>query len=478
MPATVEIPTWLVGVALILAGITLLNHFLLPAVRWFLRRRVNRVIDEVNTRLKLELPRFQLTKREVLIDRLTYDPEIIAAVEIAARERDTTRDAIMAEVVTYAREMVPAFNAYFYFRIGYWLARKFVRMFYWVRLGYADEIVLGEIPPNTAVVFFMNHRFNMDYMLVSYLAARSAALSYGAGEWARVWPLRSILRSAGAYIVRRGADNPLYRKILERYVQMATESCVPHAVFAEGRLSRDGKVHNPKLGLLGYITKTFDSDGSFDILFIPVGINFDRVMEERTLVANEDTDFRGRGSRFVLGSSARYLLTQIWRRLTGQWVGYGVACASFGKPISLKEWARRNRVNFAKLDQDKRFKMVERLGLDLSRELAAVIPVLAVPLVSTVLINAKMPLGRMDILSQAHDLLLAMKQRGAHIALREENEVTALENGLLLLKGRDLLLEDEAGLLSIQPQEVPLLTYYANSVGHLRPGRKWTPSDA
>ena len=36
--------------------------------------------------------------------------------------------------------IVPAFNAYFYFRLGYWIAKRLARALYRVRLGYADEL--------------------------------------------------------------------------------------------------------------------------------------------------------------------------------------------------------------------------------------------------------------------------------------------------------------------------------------------------
>jgi hypothetical protein len=45
-------------------------------VRWALRRRANRTIEELNTRLKLRIQPFKLTKRQVLIDRLVFDPEV------------------------------------------------------------------------------------------------------------------------------------------------------------------------------------------------------------------------------------------------------------------------------------------------------------------------------------------------------------------------------------------------------------------
>ena len=67
----------------------------------------------------------------------------------------------------------------------------------------------------------MNHRSNMDYVLVAFLAAERVALSYAVGEGARVWPLQQLIRSMGAYFVRRDSREPLYRKVLARYVHMA-----------------------------------------------------------------------------------------------------------------------------------------------------------------------------------------------------------------------------------------------------------------
>src|SRR3990172_4097513 len=134
----------------------------------------------------------------------------------------------------------------------------------------------------------MNHRSNMDYVLVAFLAAERVALSYAVGEWARIWPLQTLIRSMGAYFVRRNSGDALYRVVLQRYVQMATESGVPQAVFPEGGLSVDGRLRSPRLGLLDYMLKTFDPDGERDLVFIPVGVNYDRVLEDRTLLLKSD----------------------------------------------------------------------------------------------------------------------------------------------------------------------------------------------
>ena len=191
MQASVALPLWLVVILTLLAAWSALDRLLVPSVRWVLRRRVNRAIEEINQRLRIAIPQFQLTKRRVLIDRLLYDPQVALAVADfvqgeGAKGQVMPREVAMARVEGYAKEIVPSFNAYAYFRIGYWIARGAARLLYRVRLGSSDEAGLAAIPQKATVVFLMNHRSNMDYVLVSYLVAERIALSYAVGEWARV----------------------------------------------------------------------------------------------------------------------------------------------------------------------------------------------------------------------------------------------------------------------------------------------------
>ncbi len=252
-------------------------------------------MNEISTRFKIELPEFKLTRRRALLDRLTTDPRVLAAVQQHVVESGEPRDVLIQRVHRYAREIVPAFNAYVYFRVGYWLAKTFAQMTYRVRLGYTDEAALAAIEPSSTVVFVMNHRSNMDYVLVSFLAAERVALSYAVGEWARIWPLQGLIRAMGAYFVRRNSGDPLYRMVLQRYVQMATEGGVPQAMYPEGGLTTDGRLREPKLGLLDYMLKGFDPAAQRDLVFIPVGINYDRVLEDRSLLRKLDPSAEGVG---------------------------------------------------------------------------------------------------------------------------------------------------------------------------------------
>jgi glycerol-3-phosphate O-acyltransferase len=467
MTSTITFPVWLAALILALAGWAALDRLLIPSVRWFLRRRVNRVLEEINTRLKIRIPAFKLTKREVLIDRLLYDPQVQEAAAAHSRENAVPLEVVGKSVGRYAREIVPAFNAYVYFRFGYWLARNIARSLYRVRLGYSDEEGLAAIASKTTVVFLINHRSNMDYILVSYLAAEKAALSYAVGEWARIWGLQTLIRSMGAYFVRRNSRDVLYRTVLGRYVTMATAAGVTQAVFPEGGLSRDGLLRPPKLGLLDYVLRAFDPDGELDIAFVPVGINYDRVFEDRSFQLERDPRAQRPGAALAAVNALRFVFRNLALMASNRWHRFGYSCVNFGSPVSLRSYAREHRVDFRKLSKEERFSRVEELAKELMAAIARVIPVVPVPLVAAVFVREpERSWSELELKAQVYDLMEELESRGAHVYVPRGDQGYAIDVGLRMLTLRHLVTERD-GLFAAEPAELPLLTYYANSLAHL-----------
>ena len=109
--ATVELPLWLVVIVGVLSLLAALDHLLLPSARWVMRRRLNRAIEELNTRLKLRIQPFKLAKRQSLIDQLVFDPDVIDEIEIYAKAHNITRTVAQELARSYAREIVPSFSA-------------------------------------------------------------------------------------------------------------------------------------------------------------------------------------------------------------------------------------------------------------------------------------------------------------------------------------------------------------------------------
>ncbi|MGD1926563.1 MAG: 1-acyl-sn-glycerol-3-phosphate acyltransferase [Paracoccaceae bacterium] len=453
---TVSVPVWAVWLTAILATIALLDRVIGPSLRWMFRRRVNRAIDRLNERLQVKIQPFKLTRRQVLIERLVYDSEVMATVEAHTEETGMPRDAAVALVETYAREIVPSFSAYAYFAVGARISRWIAQALYRVRLGAFDEAALRTVDPNATIVFVMNHRSNVDYLLVTYLASTQSALSYAVGEWARVWPLSRIIRAMGAYFIRRRSRDALYRKVLARYVRMATDAGVTQAIFPEGGLSRDGKLQPPKLGLRSYIVGGFDPGGERDVVFVPVGLNYDRVLEDRILLGAGDAVHGETRFRVSPSTALGYIGRLIWLRLTGRLYRFGYACVSFGAPLSLRAF-------LASVEDEPR---VQDLGEELTRRIGQVVPVLPVSLLARVLLKADGPVSSFDLKLNVSDHLDALHARGAHSHIPRADLDYAVEVGLRMLLLRSLVVETDDGLV-VAPGEHAVLEFYANAIGHL-----------
>ena len=467
MTADVAIPLWSFVALAVLAAWAAYDKLLVPALSWFVAGRANSVLDEVSTRLRIGVRPFQRTRRQVLIHRLLGDPKVQAAVEQFAAQHKIPVPVALATVERHAREIVPAFNAYLYFRIGYWAAKRVAHFLYRVRLGYADSAALAAVNPQSAVVFVINHRSNMDYVLVAFLAAERVALSYAVGEWARVWPLQTLIRAMGAYFVRRNSGDPLYRTVLQRYVQMATEAGVPQAVYPEGGLSVDGRLRAPRLGLLDYMLKTFNPDGARDLVFIPVGVNYDRVLEDRTLLLKSDAARPRHGFIHAVAVALAFAGRQLRNMVFGRWYRFGYACVNFGRPISMRDYVRQHGFDFRALDDAQRHERVAALGAALMNAIGQITPVLPVALVATVLLShPENAMSELDLKAAIHALIAKLEHGGAHIYIPRADHDYAITVGLRMLTLRRVVTERD-GLYAVARGQLDLLRYYANSIAHL-----------
>ncbi|MFU8833859.1 MAG: 1-acyl-sn-glycerol-3-phosphate acyltransferase [Roseovarius sp.] len=450
MGRVVEMPLWALVVLVGFAGVTFASHFLFPSVRWFFRRRLERAVARLNERLERPIQPFKLARRYDMIQRLIYDPSVLRAVTEHARAEGIPENVAFERARRYAREIVPSFSANLYFGFAIRVAKVLSQSLYRVRLGHFDETAFRRIDPEATIVFVMNHRSNMDYVLVTWLAAERSALSYAVGEWARVWPLSRMIRAMGAYFIRRRSRGELYRRVLARYVGMATDGGVTQAMFPEGGLSLDGGLQPLKLGLLKYIVEERSPDGR-DVVFVPVALNYDRVFEDRLLVAAGESG----GRRFPARISviAGFVLGQVWLRLRGRYHRHGYAAVSFGAPLSLREFQRSEPMS-----------EVRGLARALMARIGAVVPVLPVPLVARALTEAGGALDRETLEARVGAMIAVLPH--AHIHLPRDDLGYAARFGLQVLRKRGLVEEHDRQMRIVVGQEA-MVAYYARSIAHL-----------
>jgi glycerol-3-phosphate O-acyltransferase len=445
----VEMPLWALVLILGFATVTVASHFLFPSVRWFFRKRMERAVDQVNKRLARPIEPFKIMRHQDQVIRLLYDPKVMEAVRDYARDEGIPPNVAFERARSYAREIVPGFSTTTYFGFATRVAQKLSQALYDVRLGGGDTAALRQIDPKASVVFVMNHRSNMDYVLITWLASKHSALSYAVGEWARVWPLQSLIRATGAFFIRRRYANSLYRAVLARYVQVSVREGTTQAIFPEGGLSLDGAVGNPRLGLLDYILRGTQGAGNPDVIFVPVALNYDRVLEDRVLITAGMQGIRRFPVRVrvVLG----FCLRVIWQKLTGRFQRFGYAAVCYGAPLSLAAFRAQHPEATA-----------QELSEALMSRIRAAVPVLPVPLVAAALIRAKGSLAADALPDSCAKIVAALRMQHVWLHLPKGELSQAVEEGLsaLLLRG---LVRREGGQLVIPPEQMRAAQFYAAS---------------
>ncbi|MBC8088289.1 MAG: 1-acyl-sn-glycerol-3-phosphate acyltransferase [Phycisphaerae bacterium] len=422
---------------------------------------------------RARVDRFKLTRKQFVIEQVLALPEVAEAVRLHLEQTGETQAQAWKKVNVYLNEIVPFFNILAYYRLGYWVSRGLLGLFYKVSVEYERPDPFRGLPRDSIVIYLMNHRSNADYVLVAYVMMGDVSISYAVGEWARAFPLEYLFKTFGSYFIRRRYREPLYHSVLEAYVQLITRNSVTQGVFPEGGLTRDGALRPGKIGLLDYaLGVARDSSCRSRMYVVPVGINYDRVLEDRTLLRELETraerPVASRGAQIREVSS--YMLSNIGRLVTGRWKRYGRAAVAIGSPVSIDSWLtslESQSVNLFALPRGERLPFVQQFCDEALRRIGAIIPVTSVPLACAAIqsfdaefIPREKLLTRMAAM---RDVLLELNSR----VIRADRDIEeTFDRAYRMLRLRKIVSRVGDGFV-VLPRGRPLITYYANSIVHL-----------
>ena len=457
-----------VGVVLVaLSGIIWLTRRTHAVVLERMRRSGRRAIHQFRGRLD----RYKLVERDIIREQLLHDPEILAAIERHAQEYEEAESQVRVRVNQYIDEIVPFFNVLSYYRIGYNTARLLINLLYKSNIEYRDHQALDAIPKRDVVLYLMNHRSNADYVVVAYVLARVVSISYAVGEWARTWPLEYVFKSFGSYFIRRQFREPLYHTVLEHYVQLITRNGVTQGLFLEGGLTRDGALRPAKIGLLDYVVRTMRDPGfDRDIWLVPVGINYDRVLEDRSLIRERIVGGRRLSRWSQLTGVVSYLGRNLLRLITGRLQRYGKVAVSFGTPVSVRAWLANQPSGVLELPKEERLPHMQRLADHAMERIGQVVPITPVPLAAATLLSfgSASLVRRNELFERMDEIRDRLAEFNAKIVRRELPVEEVWNRAWLMFQMRRLVIS-QGDEFVILPNQRPLLEYYANSIRHLLP---------
>lgn len=427
---------------------------------------------------RIRVDRFKLKRRHAEIELEVFGSrEIVKAVQDYAKQHHVSIDEAKRQGRQYLQEIVPKFNLLAYYRIGAPIARAIMHFLYRVVVErrplreFNDQVQKGAV-----VVYMINHRSNADYVLVAHMLFKFISLSYAIGEWARVWPLNHVFKWFGGYFVRRRYREPLYHAVLAKFVQTITKHGVTQGVFIEGGLTRDGAFQKPKLGMLDYlVTAKRDPEFKAPLFIIPTAVNYDRVLEDRSLT----DELLGREERATKGQKLRttfdYLFKSFFRGLFRRFKRYGYAVVSFGTPVSIDAFAREHPAILSDTFEERKPEL-QRLAETVMNEISGALPVTPVTLVASifnrhkVLTDEQMFAEISRVREEMHDRPFLMREKTPAEIWKAARQVLELRHLIVPVdQWRDDLF-DRGGVPAIEeawqwnPEQQTLLSYYASSL--------------
>ncbi|MCB0332552.1 MAG: 1-acyl-sn-glycerol-3-phosphate acyltransferase, partial [Bdellovibrionales bacterium] len=289
-------------------------------------------------------------QRRIVLSGHEYEREIKA---IANRTGISVREAHRRAVKLFNRMAAKPF-APFYVPAAVVVRFILKRLFSGLTVRGLEKFA-SSVKHHTVVLVPM-HRSHLDYLLLGailYEANLNSAV-VAAGVNLSFWPFGNIIRGLGGYFVKRNARHDrIHALVLKRYVTYLVKRGHLQEFFIEGGRSRSGRMRPPRLGLLSIMVSAYLRGERKDILFVPVSISYEHVIEDSEY-GKENTGL----SKTKENLSSLLRARSIFRN------NYKEVIIQFGSPMSLSHF----RSNLRKEDR-RRGPMVNKLGLSITRDI-------------------------------------------------------------------------------------------------------------
>lgn len=223
-------------------------------------------------------------------------------------------------------------------RLTGWVLLKLFNSFFWniqIHKGQL-EMVKAATETNLPLLFLPVHRSHIDYLLLTFiLFCHNIKAPYiASGNNLNIPIFSTLIHKLGGFFIRRRLDETsdgrkdiLYRALLHGHIVELLRQQQFLEIFLEGTRSRSGKTSCARAGLLSVIVDTLSSNTIPDILVIPVGISYDRIIE-----GHYNGEQLGKPKKNEsLWSVARGVIRMLRKN-------YGYVRVDFAQPFSLKEY--------------------------------------------------------------------------------------------------------------------------------------------
>lgn len=270
-----------------------------------------------------------LRSRQEMMEKVLYHKNVLDTIERVSRDDGVSEKKLRKEAYHFFKEIAANFSilTIWIFKAGAeWMFRRIFDGFSYD----PDSIrILKEYAQKGPIVLTPSHKSHMDYLIVSYLFFMNKMIPphIAAGINLSFFPLGTLFRRSGAFFLRRTFRGlQLYPVVFKQYLKTLISEGYSIEFFIEGGRTRTGKLVFPKMGFLNYLIEAIDEGYNRDLYFVPISVNYDRILEE----ASYQEEIQGK-TKIPESTSVLVESRKLLRRK------YGKVYVTFNEPFSLKD---------------------------------------------------------------------------------------------------------------------------------------------
>ncbi|SDI66488.1 glycerol-3-phosphate acyltransferase [Pseudomonas delhiensis] len=406
-----------------------------------------------------------LSHRRTLVKGLLRAPLVRQAIQEEVDTQHITQEKAEALALRYANEIAADVSYPVIRFLEVTLTWFWNKLYEGVRVNHIERV--QDVAQGNEIVYVPCHRSHIDYLLLSYLLFRNGLTPphIAAGINLNMPVVGSILRRGGAFFMRRSfKGNQLYTAVFNEYLHTLFSRGFSTEYFVEGGRSRTGRMLHPRTGMLAITLRSFLRDSRRPIVFVPVYIGYERVLEGRTYLG----ELRGAAKKkesifdlFKVVSALRQRFGQVW--------------VNFGEPIHLDGFLDQHEPGWRKQELAPEYRpawlpdATNQLAREVARHLNDAAAINPVNLVALALLSTSRLALDERALERVLDLYLALLRKVPYSpsATLPDGDGKAL---IEYVKSMNLLSEQKDALgriLYLDEQNAVLMTYYRNNVLHV-----------
>lgn len=271
-----------------------------------------------------------IKSQQEMMEKVLYHKNVLDDIgEIMSADRQPEKK-LRRKAYRYFREIAADFSIvnikWFNAAVQY----MFRRIFDGIYFNIDDLKMVREAAQKAPLILVPSHKSHMDYLIVSSIFYQNKIIPphIVAGSNLTFFPMGILFRKSGAFFMRRSFKGlKLYPSIFKQYIK--TLICEGYSIefFIEGGRSRTGKIMQPKMGILKYLIDAIEEGYNKDMIFVPLTISYDRILEESSYHMEMKGKEKEKESTSTFVQSRKLLRRK-----------YGKVYLSFNESFSFKEY--------------------------------------------------------------------------------------------------------------------------------------------